>query len=161
MEATLTNMRALLRRKKKVDQTDHHLAILRILAGQAPGYDAFPNATCFHCVGYDDHKFVHGVLEDLANAGLAVSYVYDVVTKHPHEVLAAMSPEEREPFLEVWEHDVVPHDGEDPENGYSTVPRLAKEGSLPEAETEEVPGGYEITDAGRELLAKLGEETSG
>jgi hypothetical protein len=113
----------------KLNLTDHHLRILRILSGQSPGYDAFPNATCFVVEGYHDFQQVNQLLDELADAGLAQRYVYDVIVKAPHEVLAELPKSKR-----------LLH---------------AVRGTQPDPETEQVPGGYEITDDGRAALAQL------
>lgn len=111
-----------------------HLTLLRILAGQSPGYDAFPNATCFIVEGYDDFHTNQRLLEELADAGLTLRYLYDVIVKAPHEVYAEL------PKRKKLAHTV--------------------KGTLPPPVTETVPGGYEITDGGRQALAQFAEETT-
>lgn len=114
------------------DLSPDHKAILRILSVQSPSYDAFPNATCFVVDGHHSFHHVARILEDLAAAGLAQRYVYDVIVKPPHEVLAGLPKRKR-------------------------LAHMLK-GTMPAPETEEVPGGYEITDAGRALAAQPRQE---
>ena len=114
--------------------TSEHHAILAILAVQSPGYDAFPNATCFAVEGHLDFHRVARILDDLAEQGLAVQYVYDVIVKTPRDVLEQLPAKKR-------------------------LVHFVK-GSEPDPVTEPVPGGFEITDAGRELAGRLSEENT-
>ena len=112
--------------------TDDQQAILAILAGQSPGYDAFPNASCFAAAGYKDADLVAQVLSQLADLGLTQQYVYDVVD----EAALASQVEASAPVKDGPVADVpVPDPG-------------------PPLPMVEVPGGFEITDSGRKLVAE-------
>ena len=111
--------------------TEDQIAILEVLAGQSPGYDAFPNASCFVAAGYRDPEVVSAILLELEQLGHTMQYVYDTVEKTPQEVYAELPDEEKAKF-------------------HTEEPAIAAaDVAWPEPVLREVPGGFEITDEGR------------